>query len=111
MNETPAQKIQAMRKAIKTLKKSKDFEMVIRCKVIIAYLSGKPVKKIAGYFDISEKTVGRWIAKYNDGGIEALGIKPRSGRPPKINTDQLMEVKKVIELDQERVWVARHVYS
>lgn len=111
MNETPAQKIQAMRKAIKTLKKSKDFEMVIRCKVIIAYLSGKPVKKIASYFDISEKTVGRWIAKYNDGGIEALGIKPRSGRPPKINTDQLMEVKKVIELDQERVWVARHVYS
>ena len=45
MNETPAQKIQAMRKAITKLKKSKDFEMVIRCKVIIAYLSGKKVKK------------------------------------------------------------------
>jgi hypothetical protein len=36
--------------------------------------------------------------------------KARSGRPPKLSEEQLEELKKIIAEDNQRVWVARHVY-
>ena len=37
--------------------------------------------------------------------------KNRAGRPPKLNNESLAQLKAMIEKDQERVWVARHVYE
>jgi transposase len=61
--------------------------------------------------DVSTKTVRRWIQKYEMNGADGLFIKPRSGRPPKLNSDELNQLKKIVEGDQERVWVARHVFT
>ena len=112
MNGTQTNKnqIKALRKAIKQYKQSNNVEMVLRLKAIIAYLSGKPIDKIADYLDVSTRTVKRWLKRYEDGGIDSLITRPRSGRPPKLNKEALLEVRTAIESDQERVWAARHVY-
>jgi transposase len=111
MDVSRAKKIKELRKAIKEFKNSGDVDMVIRIKVIIAYLTNKPIDKIAEYFDVSTKTVRRWIKEYERDGIDGLLIKDRAGRPPKLNTNELNQLRVEIEKDQERVWVARHVYQ
>src|SRR5258708_32521003 len=77
--------IKELRNAIKEFKKNGDVDMVIRIKAIIAYLTNKPVEKIADYYDVSIRTVRRWIKDYERNGIDGLIIKAREGRPPKIN--------------------------
>ena len=111
MKNSATIKIKNLRNAIKKFKKAKDANSIIRLKVIIAYLSKKPSNKISTYFDISEKTVKRWIKSYESNGLDGLVDMPRSGRPPKLNQEQLDELKSLIEADQERVWVARHIYQ
>jgi len=103
------QKIKALRQLLKAYKKSKNVDMVVRIKTIIAYLSGKPIIKIAEYFDVSEKTMKRWVVKYLTDGTDGLEIKERSGRPPKLDQQSLKEVISKVKEDHERVWVARHI--
>jgi transposase len=102
--------IQKIKDAIKKHTKLGDTRTVIRLKVILAYKTSKPKVKIATYFDISVKSVSRWIHRYKKGSIEALVDNSRSGRPPKLNKKCLDQIKELIKADQERVWSARHVY-
>lgn len=111
VDKIATQKIKKLRQAIKEYKKNNNIDMVIRLKVLIAYLSDKPIHKIADYFDISEKTIRRWIKKYDKNNIEGLENKDKSGRPPKLDENQLLELRSIIANDQERVWVARHIYQ
>ena len=110
MQDTIKLEIQKIKEAIKKHTKSGDTKTVIRLKVILAYKTNKPRNKIAAYFDISIKSVNRWINRYNKGSIEALVDSNRSGRPPKLNKECLEKIKELIKADQERVWAARHVY-
>jgi len=105
------QKIKELRQLLKSHKKDKNVEMVLRLKVIIAYLADRPISKIAGYFDVSAKTTQRWISAYKSEGVDGLVVQARSGRPPKLNEEQLKEVYDNIKADQERVWSARHVFE
>ena len=45
----------------------------------------------------SRRTVQQWIARYNRGGIEALGDRPRSGRPPLLNARQQKQLARRID--------------
>jgi transposase len=110
MDKSTFKEIKKLREAIKAHKKLGDIDMFARIKTIIAFLTKKSIEKIASYFDISTKTVRRWIRAYEKEGIDGLLIAPRSGRPPKLNEEELNKLKKMIEDDQERVWVARHVF-
>lgn len=105
------QKIKELRQLLKSHKKDKNVEMVLRLKVIIAYLTDRPISKIAGYFDVSAKTIQRWVSAYKAEGVDALVVEKRSGRPPKLNKEQLQKVYDSIKDDQERVWSARHVFE
>lgn len=111
MDKSISSEIKELRKAIKKYKKDGNVNMVIRMKVTIAYLTGQPVDTIAQCYDISSKTVKRWITAYEDKGIENLPPESRSGRPPKLDIDKLNELRECIEKDNQRVWVARHVYN
>lgn len=108
MKESADIELKNLRKSIKEYKRAGNVNMVIRIKAIIAYLTNKPVHKIAQYFDVSEKTIKRWIKEYEYNGINGLQTKPRSGRPPKLNQKELDDLKKIVQEDNERVWVARH---
>ncbi len=65
MDYSTKNKIKELRNAIKEFKKNGDVNMVTsEIKAIIAYLTNKPVEKIADYYDVSIRTVRRWIRDY-----------------------------------------------
>ena len=110
MDTSKKEKIKCLREQSKEYQKIKDIQMVIRIKVNIANLLGMTSKQIASCFDFSKRTIKRWIKSYENGGVDELKPKPKLGRIPKLNNEALQELRAKIIADQERVWVARHVY-
>lgn len=51
-------------------------------------IEGHDAPTIARMLGRSRKFVQRWAYAYRDGGIDAIGEKPRSGRPTKLPRDQ-----------------------
>ena len=111
MDKSTSAKIKELRKEIKKYKKDGNVNMVIRLKVVIAYLSEQPINTIASCYDISSKTIKRWIAIFESKGIDSLPPKSSSGRPPKLDMDKLNQLRETINEDNQRVWVARHVHN
>tara|TARA_B100000700_G_scaffold13149_1_gene13248 strand:- start:169 stop:1272 length:1104 start_codon:yes stop_codon:yes gene_type:complete len=112
MEEKANEKIKKLRSAKKHYNKTGDVKMVIRIKVLIAYLRNISISEIAQCFEISKKTIKRWVKKFESGDEpDALLDEIRSGRPPKLNEEELSQLRNMIKDDQERVWVARHVYE
>ncbi len=52
--------------------------------------------------------VYKWYKRYNDEGLEGLKDKPRSGRPPLVNNDLMMKIRKELE-DSNTGWDFRQV--
>ena len=78
---------------------------------MLAYYKGNSLAVIARCYDISSRTLKNYIKTFEIYGIESLNDDDRSGRPPKLTNEQLEEMKKIVEEQNERVWVARHIYN
>ena len=59
---------------------------------IRALLKGYTRAQVAELFGRSERMVRLWILCFNEGGIDALCSKPRSGRPRKIKLERLRDL-------------------
>ena len=57
-----------------------------------ALLKGYTRAQVAELFGRSERLVRLWILCFNEGGIDALASKPRSGRPRKIKLERLRDL-------------------
>lgn len=64
-----------------------------RALAILWFDRGRTKKEIAELLGVSEKSVRRWIERYQKGGLEGLYDKERSGRPRKVDE----EAEKVID--------------
>jgi transposase len=104
-----------LRMHLKKLKKQKLTPSVVRTimrvKALIAYYKGSSIDVVATCYDISEKSLHRWIKEFETYGLEGLGDEDRSGRPIKLPKDKLEELKEIIKTQNQRIWVARHVYE
>ncbi|NJO03231.1 MAG: IS630 family transposase [Bacteroidia bacterium] len=85
--------------------------VIMRLKALIAYYKGFDLKNVSQCHDISEKSLKRWIKSFEAEGPEALNDEDRSGRPVRLPKECQEELKKKIEEDNQRVWVARHIYE
>ncbi len=83
---------------------------IIRIKALIAYYKGSQLDVVARCYDITEKSLKEWIKKFEKYGLEDLNDEDRSGRPTKLPKEKLEELKKIIKEQNQRIWVARHVY-
>ena len=63
-----------------------------RLAAIRALLKGYTRTQVAELFGRSERMVRLWIVMFNEGGIDALASKPRSGRPRKIKLARLRDL-------------------
>ena len=86
---------------IKSLKKFKrglkDSRKIDRINVIILAFQGKNRLEIAKILGFNNQTVGEYVKKYNEGGLdELLTIGKAPGRIPKITPDIQEELKEVI---------------
>ena len=58
---------------------------------------GRTCPEIMEVTGASRRAVQQWIARYNDGGIDALADKPRSGRPAFLDDSQQRRLAQRIE--------------
>ena len=50
----------------------------------------------------------KWYKRYNDKGLDGIKDKPRSGRPPLVNNDLMIKIRKELE-DSNTGWDFRQV--
>jgi transposase len=65
--------------------------------------------QIALHFDLSAKSLKRWIKRYESEGAESLRNQNRKGRPCQLTAEQKILLKAELERDKQRVRVARHI--
>jgi transposase len=60
------------------------------------FIEGKNRTEIASFLKVSRRSVNIWIKAYLDFGLEGLKVKPRSGRPARLTSKQLEQVKSYV---------------
>lgn len=81
-------------KLMKKQKNKRNYERLLAIRMLI--LGAKP-DDIAEEINRSRATIYNWVALWNKNGWESLKYKPPSGNNPKLNLDQLAELRDVLE--------------
>ena len=68
-----------------------------RAQAVVLAKQGRAAQDIADALGCSLKAVKNWVAQYNHGGIEALHERPRSGRPPRLDPQELPRLKQRLD--------------
>lgn len=61
----------------------------MRQQAVKAIREGQDVASVASAYGVNVRSVFRWLADFANGGQSALLAKPISGRPPKVNADEM----------------------
>ncbi len=68
-----------------------------RLMAIKTLIFGLEYQKVAKLYNVTRRTLARWIRRFNEDGIDGLLNKPKSGRPPKIADSLSSKLISVIE--------------
>jgi transposase len=60
-----------------------EFRLVERARIVLMHLEGVSNANIARYYHVRPNTVGKWIKRYSEEGVDGLFDLPRTGAPPK----------------------------
>jgi transposase len=77
----PRDSIGALERAIK---RERDGRVRDRLRAVVLAKRGDAHEPIAEQLGMSPRWVEKWVARYNRGGVGALGDRPRSGQPSKL---------------------------
>jgi transposase len=69
---------------------------VMRQQAVKAVREGVPVASVAAAYGMSVRTIFSWLAKFADGGKNALLAKPISGRPPKVSAEEMRWIAQAV---------------
>jgi transposase len=85
------------------IKHDKRLEVVQRSMAIrLLHLGHKP-EEVAKIHAVSKPTIYGWVARWQNGGVEALANQPKSGRPPKADDAYSLALVEVIEKEPSEV--------
>lgn len=79
-----------------------------------ALLIGQERANVAAIFNVSERTLSRWVAGFNESGIDGLTDEPRSGRPRALDpekNDFYKELVKNPESADHAHWTAKKLHG
>lgn len=62
-------------------------------------LSGCPISQISAMAGVSKVAVTGWVKTADEQGFDALRLRQRSGRPPKLSAEQLATIDSVLQSD------------
>ena len=68
----------------------------MRQQAVKAVREGASVTIVAAAYGLSVRTIFSWLAKFADGGQNALLAKPISGRPPKISAEEMRWIAQAV---------------
>jgi transposase len=77
-------------------KSNPDYQVGIRLLALIQIKKGLPSRKLEDIFQVSHTRYCQWVKSFNKDGIEGLKNKPKSGRRPKLNQQQLERIKDTV---------------
>lgn len=66
-----------------------------KCHCILLSHGGKTVNELKDFFGVSIHSVYAWFNSWEADGIEGLQLKPGRGRPPKLDSTNEQQVKKI----------------
>src|SRR5690242_14035731 len=66
--------------------------LVQRATIIWLLATGQRVATVAAQLQLCDRTLRRWVYRFNDAGLAGLRAQPRSGRPPTYSQEQRSEV-------------------
>lgn len=69
----------------------------MRQQAIKAVREGQSATSVAAAFGLNVRTVFSWLAKFSDGGAEALLAKPIPGRPPKVSNEEMQWIARAVK--------------
>src|SRR5436309_14203853 len=67
--------------------------LALRCRIVLAAAGGSNNQQIAAALKIPPITVGKWRRSFAINGLEGLRDAPRSGRPPRHDSDTRHKVQ------------------
>jgi transposase len=70
-----------------------DHRTWVRYQAVVLAQAGRTAEGIAESLGCSRRAVQQWVARYNDGGPDALLERPHTGRPPRLPADRLDRLK------------------
>jgi transposase len=86
----------------------------LRLFAIHQLLEGVDFKAVAKSYGKGERTLQRWISAWNEGGIDALIERPKTGRPRSIPEDKIPLITNLLEHPEkadETHWTARKLHG
>jgi putative transposase len=87
----------------------RDADVKERILLLRRVLSDKqPIETVAQELHKSRAWAYKWYKRYTDKGLEGLKNKPRSGRPPLVEHDLMMKIRKELK-DSNTGWDFRQV--
>lgn len=72
---------------------------------------GKMPKEVAEFLSVSQPTVYDWHHRWQEGGIESLANRPKSGRPVKATDSYVAELEKAVEHDPQELGYAFSIWT
>lgn len=80
-----------------TLHSSSPESSSLRLRAIKAVRKGYRVADVAAMFDVTERTLYRWLARYTNEGQRGLQTRARSGRPPKVTPEEMAWIGRAVQ--------------
>jgi len=78
----------------------------LRKRAVTAVQKGESPESVAGMFGVTRAAVYGWLARYRDGGWDALDARKRGGRPPKLNAGQIEWIRQVVTSGDPRQYAS-----
>jgi transposase len=89
---------------------SSSHALVTRARIVLGLANGETVSEVASRLGITERVVYRWCKRYETDGVSGLSDRPRTGRPPVLDSEKAKEILRltVSSLPQESThWSVR----
>lgn len=74
-----------------------DTEEFVRIRGILLVSEGHSYREVGIVLEVTSGSVSNWVARYLEGGPEALATKARSGRPRKLLEEELCAFEEIID--------------
>lgn len=78
------------------LRKDERFSLAVRLYAVYQVGLGKTPQELEILYNSSFKAITNWVNRFNAGGVDALKDKKRTGRKPRLTTEQKTELKNMI---------------
>lgn len=69
---------------------------VLRRRAVLAVDSGESPEVVARVLGFHRSRIYDWLARYREGGLEALAAKPVPGRPPQLSEEQVGQLRQLL---------------